>query len=146
MTEVTVEEAKSVIEEVTRYECDKCSYRGTEDEVVRYNLGHPNPERGHLCEDCAEAGRYADLVETTDLKTRIGDRIDWSIDVASLLVPFGFGLAIATGGTFFLWQGILIPSLNEDGLRGAVTVGFVMSMLCAAGYGMVVAAMTDDSR
>jgi len=147
MSKVIVEEPKSVVEEVTRYECDKCSYRGTADEVHGYRLHTDNQhkyQKGHLCEDCAEAGRYATLVEMNDTKVRIGDRIDWSINVGSMLIAFGLGLSVATIGTFLLWQELLIPSLHEATLEDAMLAGSIMSLISGLLYGAVVVAVLSD--
>lgn len=98
MGEITVEEPKTVVDEVTRYECDRCGYVGEKDEMNIFSLQrsysrHDDKESGHLCDECVEAERYVTYMDLQRDKQRIGEAISWGLNRTGFLV----GAAVSTG-------------------------------------------------
>lgn len=96
MGEITVEEPKTVVDEVTRYECDKCGYVGTSEEFSGFKLfddTNVHKQDGHLCDECTEKDRYVTYMDLQRDKKRIANLIDLSFDP----FIFGLGMAVAYG-------------------------------------------------
>lgn len=104
MTTVTVEEPKTVVDEVERYRCDQCKAIVDEDEINTQAIydgdtmdftGRPGEsrigEQKHLCDDCVGRGRYLTLEKMAEFKVSVANGISY------LLTAFHLGMAFVIG-------------------------------------------------
>jgi len=139
MTEVIIEEPKSITEKVEQYKCDRCGYVGGDDELHTYEIRDDDViERGHLCVDCSEAKRYATLVEMRTQKKRLADLISVTIEKGSLTTALGLGVTVGTTFTYIVWQEVLISHLSGGGLGLAFVSGTLLTLLAAGIYANIV--------
>lgn len=148
MTEITVEEAETVTKEVTKYECDKCSYCGPKEEFQEYRIG-PNTvhseavaEFGHLCDDCLEADRYATLNELADDRQRLAELIEWTGSVAPPSLAFTLGATLASGVAWLTITEWWTPYEVGGTVFGAALAGAMVSALFAVGLYAINARLT----
>jgi hypothetical protein len=129
MGEITVEEPKTVVDEVTRYECDNCGYVGESDEFSKirmYGNKTVSEKRGDLCNECVEEDRYVTYMDLQRDKKRIANLINFSFDP----FIFGLGMAVAYGvyGGYNLMLSAKEPAPPQIVLWGAIDwAGFLVA-------------------
>lgn len=128
MPQVTVEEPKTVVDEVQKYKCAQCKGVVDEDDInVQAVLDDTEPsaaslkraEWTHLCDECVENERYQTLVDIHKLKDKGGEYISIGVQIGTIIGFFCLGAAMflphsiawtyiggpwrAFAGGFFIW-------------------------------------------
>jgi len=119
MAKITVEEPRSVVEEVEKFECDSCS-RVVDKENAYFVDTIPVTDSGgarlpdsmrtaHLCDTCVEADSYMsymDLVEKRESRmSLLADGLNKSLYV----VPTAVAISLSAGAALFPSAAVLNP-------------------------------------
>jgi len=111
MTQVTVEEPRSVVEEVQKYECDSCSHV-VDKEHAHFVKTVPVTDSGgfqlpsssktaHLCDNCIEADSYMsymDLIEKQESRMELlADGLNKSLYV----LPTSIAISLSASAALF---------------------------------------------
>lgn len=110
MGKITIQEPRSVVEEVTKYECDECKAHVDEDEINSMHL-YEGPEQDliqkkadetkHLCESCVglqHALRVREKKEYLEARWRgFRGKVEKAVLFGFILLGFGMGVGSSLG-------------------------------------------------
>ena len=133
MAKITVEEPRSVVEEVEKFECDSCS-RVVDKENAYFVDTIPVTDSGgarlpdsmrtaHLCDTCVEADSYMSYMELIDRRENRMKMLASGLNKSLYVLPTAASISLSIGAAFF-------PSLlNIKPLDETLTVLLVITLV-----------------
>jgi len=119
MTQVTVEEPRSVIEEVKKYECDNCSHIVGKENVHCVEMWpanrFPKPRRvselrtAHLCDTCIEADSYTTYMNLVEKRESRMSLLADGLNKSLYVVPTAVAISLSAGAALFPSAAVLNP-------------------------------------
>jgi len=119
MAKITVEEPRSVVEEVEKFECDSCS-RVVDKENAYFVDTIPVTDSGgarlpdsmrtaHLCDTCVEADSYMSYMEVIDRRENRIKMLASGLNKSLYVVPTAASISLSIGAAFFPSAVVLNP-------------------------------------
>lgn len=115
MTQITIDEPRTVVEKRTKYECDHCGYWGDEDEMVEVQFrlingsgGPLNEENRHLCDN------HIDVIEAYESQRKKRNLANHIIGRIEKMRKFGYGVSALIGFCFGVWMLLSFGAFELD--------------------------------
>jgi len=111
MTQVTVEEPRSVVEEVQKYECDNCSQIVEEDNAHFVEMWPANRDTkphhlselrtADLCDNCIEADSYISYMDLVEKRESRMSLLSSGLNKSLYVLPTAVAISLSAGAALF---------------------------------------------